>query len=45
MFATQLRDAPGLGIYFASYEFLARRMSKDGTVSLFYLTRCHNYLF
>ncbi|KAI6225208.1 Mitochondrial carrier protein [Aphelenchoides fujianensis] len=32
MFATQLRDCPGLGIYFASYEFLARSMSKDGTM-------------
>ncbi|KAH7730782.1 Protein C54G10.4 c [Aphelenchoides avenae] len=32
MFATQLRDCPGLGVYFASYEFMARRMSKDGTM-------------
>jgi solute carrier family 25 carnitine/acylcarnitine transporter 20/29 len=32
MSATILRDAPGLGIYFASYEFLARRLSKDGTM-------------
>lgn len=32
MLATQLRDAPGLGVYFASYEFLARRLSKDGTM-------------
>ncbi|KAI6189751.1 Mitochondrial substrate solute carrier domain containing protein [Aphelenchoides bicaudatus] len=30
--ATQCRDAPGLGVYFASYEFLARRLSKDGTM-------------
>ncbi|CAD5222797.1 unnamed protein product [Bursaphelenchus okinawaensis] len=29
---TQLRDCPGLGIYFASYEYLARKMSKDGTM-------------
>jgi len=32
MLATQLRDAPGLGVYFASYEYLARSMSKDGTM-------------
>lgn len=32
MWATQLRDCPGLGIYFASYEYLARTMSKDGTM-------------
>ncbi|KAI6213697.1 hypothetical protein M3Y94_00181600 [Aphelenchoides besseyi] len=32
IWATQLRDCPGLGIYFASYEFLARSMSRDGTM-------------
>jgi solute carrier family 25 carnitine/acylcarnitine transporter 20/29 len=32
MLATQLRDCPGLGVYFASYEFMARKMSKDGTM-------------
>ncbi|VDK59315.1 unnamed protein product [Anisakis simplex] len=28
--ATQLRDAPAFGIYFASYEWLTRRFSRDG---------------
>lgn len=32
MLATQLRDCPAFGIYFASYEYLARTMSKDGTM-------------
>jgi solute carrier family 25 carnitine/acylcarnitine transporter 20/29 len=38
MLATQLRDAPALGVYFASYEYMARRMSKDGTMEA--LTSC-----
>lgn len=29
---TQLRDAPSFGIYFASYEHIARLLSKDGNV-------------
>ncbi|KAK6035489.1 hypothetical protein COOONC_27006 [Cooperia oncophora] len=28
--ATLLRDCPAFGIYFASYEYMSRRMSKDG---------------
>ncbi|KAJ1372297.1 hypothetical protein KIN20_034418 [Parelaphostrongylus tenuis] len=28
--ATLLRDCPAFGIYFASYEWMSRRMSKDG---------------
>jgi solute carrier family 25 carnitine/acylcarnitine transporter 20/29 len=32
MIATQLRDCPAFGIYFASYEYMARKMSKDGTM-------------
>ena len=32
MLATQMRDAPGLGVYFASYEYLARKLSKDGSL-------------
>ncbi|VDO88416.1 unnamed protein product [Haemonchus placei] len=28
--ATLLRDCPAFGIYFASYEYMARQMSKDG---------------
>lgn len=32
MWATQARDSLGLGIYFASYEYFARRMSKDGSM-------------
>lgn len=30
--ATQLRDAPAFGIYFASYDYMARHFSKDGTM-------------
>uniref|UniRef100_A0A915D7V5 Cilia- and flagella-associated protein 36 n=1 Tax=Ditylenchus dipsaci TaxID=166011 RepID=A0A915D7V5_9BILA len=30
LLATQLRDTTGIGIYFASYEYMARKMSKDG---------------
>lgn len=30
--ATQLRDVPAFGIYFASYEYMARHMSHDGTM-------------
>uniref|UniRef100_A0A7E4VYD2 Mitochondrial basic amino acids transporter n=1 Tax=Panagrellus redivivus TaxID=6233 RepID=A0A7E4VYD2_PANRE len=32
MLATQLRDCPAFGIYFASYEYMARKMSKDGSM-------------
>ena len=32
MLATQLRDCPAFGIYFASYDYFARKMSKDGTM-------------
>lgn len=28
--ATVLRDCPAFGIYFASYDWMARKMSKDG---------------
>ncbi|KAK5972688.1 Mitochondrial arginine transporter BAC2, partial [Trichostrongylus colubriformis] len=28
--ATLLRDCPAFGIYFASYEYMSRKMSKDG---------------
>ena len=28
--ATVIRDCPAFGIYFASYEWLVRSMSKDG---------------
>uniref|UniRef100_A0A1I7XNB2 Mitochondrial carrier protein n=1 Tax=Heterorhabditis bacteriophora TaxID=37862 RepID=A0A1I7XNB2_HETBA len=30
--ATLLRDCPAFGIYFASYEWMARSMSKDGSM-------------
>ncbi|GMR59359.1 hypothetical protein PMAYCL1PPCAC_29554, partial [Pristionchus mayeri] len=30
--ATVLRDCPAFGIYFASYDWMARKMSKDGTM-------------
>ncbi|KAI1713292.1 mitochondrial carrier protein [Ditylenchus destructor] len=30
LLATQLRDSTGIGVYFAAYEFLARKMSPDG---------------
>ncbi|KAI1705486.1 mitochondrial carrier protein domain-containing protein [Ditylenchus destructor] len=30
LLATQLRDSTGVGVYFAAYEFLARKMSPDG---------------
>uniref|UniRef100_F1L6P6 Mitochondrial basic amino acids transporter n=1 Tax=Ascaris suum TaxID=6253 RepID=F1L6P6_ASCSU len=30
--ATQLRDTPAFGIYFASYDYMARHFSKDGTM-------------
>ncbi|VDM39953.1 unnamed protein product [Toxocara canis] len=30
--ATQLRDAPAFGIYFASYDYMGRHLSKDGTL-------------
>ncbi|KAE9553948.1 hypothetical protein FO519_002874 [Halicephalobus sp. NKZ332] len=32
MIATQARDCPAFGIYFASYEYMGRMMSKDGTI-------------
>lgn len=32
MLATHLRDWPAFGLYFASYEYMARRMSRDGTM-------------
>jgi len=32
LMATQLRDTTGIGIYFASYEYLARHLSKDGSM-------------
>ena len=31
--ATVARDAPAFGVYFASYEWMTRTMSKDGTLS------------
>ena len=32
LLATQLRDCPAMGVYFASFEFLGRQMSSTGTV-------------
>ncbi|TKR61195.1 hypothetical protein L596_028339 [Steinernema carpocapsae] len=32
MLATVIRDCPAFGIYFASYEWMARKLSKDGTM-------------
>uniref|UniRef100_A0A914WNM3 Uncharacterized protein n=1 Tax=Plectus sambesii TaxID=2011161 RepID=A0A914WNM3_9BILA len=32
MLITHVRDCPAFGIYFASYEYMARNMSKDGTM-------------
>lgn len=32
MLFTHLRDCPAYGCYFASYEFMARRFSKDGSM-------------
>ena len=29
---TMMRDCPAFATYFASYEFMARRLSKDGTL-------------